>query len=249
MTGSADLTIWIAFSAGILSFFSPCVLPLIPSYVTYITGLTFGQLKEAHPSMKVRWTVMAHSLVFIAGFSAIFISLGALAGMASASFQAHLRESLVWIQRIGGVLIFLFGIHLSGLFHFGVLLGEKRVHLQRKPAGFIGTFLVGIAFAAGWTPCIGPILGAILALAASSTGGTARGVALLTVYSAGLGVPFLISGLLFHWFLSFFNRFRKYIRMVEIGTGVLLMVVGVMLFFDLFGRLAGWLYRYIPVVG
>ncbi|MBE0596985.1 MAG: cytochrome c biogenesis protein CcdA, partial [Desulfuromonadales bacterium] len=196
MMGGADLSLWIAFSAGILSFFSPCVLPLIPSYLTYITGLTFGELKEAHPSMKVRWTVLAHSLVFIAGFSVVFITLGGLAGLASASFQEHLRESLVWVQRVGGLLIFLFGIHLSGLFHFGVLLGERRFHLQSKPAGFVGTFLVGIAFAAGWTPCIGPILGAILALAASTTGGTGRGVGLLTIYSAGLGVPFLISGLL-----------------------------------------------------
>ncbi len=249
MTEGADITLWIAFTAGILSFFSPCVLPLIPSYVTYISGLTFGQLKEAHPAWRVRLTVLLHSLVFIAGFSAIFISLGALAGLASSSFQQHLRESLGWVQKIGGVLIFLFGLHLSGIFHFGVLLGEKRVHIHKKPAGLIGTFVVGIAFAAGWTPCIGPILGAILALAASSSGGTGRGVALLTTYSAGLGIPFLISGVLFHWFLSFFNRFRKYIRLVEILTGLLLMVVGIMLFFNLFGRLAGVLYQYIPIQG
>lgn len=249
MTEAADVTFWVAFSAGILSFFSPCVLPLIPSYVTYISGLTFGELKEEHQSLRVRWTILAHSLVFIAGFSAIFISLGALAGLASSSFQEHLRESLGWVQKIGGLLIFLFGLHLSGIFHFGILLGEKRVHIHKKPAGFIGTFVVGIAFAAGWTPCIGPILGAILALAASTTGGTWRGVTLLTAYSAGLGIPFLVSGVLFHWFLSFFNRFRKYIRLVEIFTGLLLMVVGVMLYFDLFGRLAGWLYQYIPVQG
>jgi cytochrome c-type biogenesis protein len=246
---SADLTLWIAFSAGILSFFSPCVLPLIPSYVTYISGLTFGELKDAHPSFKVRWTVLFHSLVFILGFSTVFITLGALAGLASSSFQEHLREGLGWIQKVGGLLIFLFGVHLSGVFHFGVLLGEKRVHLQKKPTGFIGTFVVGVAFAAGWTPCIGPILGAILALAASTTGGTARGVVLLTAYSAGLGIPFLISGVLFHSFLSFFNRFRKYIRLVEIATGVLLMVVGIMLFFNLFGFLTSFLYRYSPVSG
>jgi cytochrome c-type biogenesis protein len=156
---------------------------------------------------------------------------------------------LGWIQKIGGVLIFLFGVHLSGIFHFGVLLGEKRVHIHRKPTGFIGTFLVGVAFAAGWTPCIGPILGAILALAAGTTGGAGRGIVLLTAYSAGLGVPFLISGLLFHGFLSFFNRFRKYIRLVEIVTGVLLMVAGVMLFFDMFGMLSGYLYRWLPVTG
>jgi cytochrome c-type biogenesis protein len=216
--------------------------------MTYISGLTFGELREAHPSWRVRWTVLAHSLVFIAGFSAIFIALGALAGLASFSFQEHLREGLGWIQKIGGLLIFLFGVHLSGLFHFGILLGEKRVHVHRKPAGFLGTFLVGVAFAAGWTPCIGPILGTILALAATS-GEAGHGVTLLTAYSAGLGIPFLVSGVLFHWFLTFFNRFRTYIRLVEIVTGVLLMIVGILLFFDLFGWMAGYLYRWIPVTG
>lgn len=249
MTSGADVTLWIAFTAGILSFFSPCVLPLIPSYITYITGLSFGQLKEAHPSTKVRLTVLLHSLTFIAGFSLVFISLGAIAGIASSTFQTHLREGLGWVQKIGGILIFLFGIHMSGLFHFGVLLGEKRVQIHNKPHGFIGTFLVGLAFAAGWTPCIGPILGAILALAAGTTGDVGRGVLLLSVYSAGLGIPFLLAGLLFHSFLNFFNRFRKHIRLMEIFTGILLMVAGAMLFFDLLGRFSGYLYRWLPVTG
>lgn len=249
MSAGTDVTFWIAFTAGILSFASPCVLPLIPSYITYITGLSFGQLKEAHPSAKVRLTVLLHSLVFIAGFSLVFISLGAIAGIASSTFQTHLREGLGWVQKVGGVLIFLFGVHLSGLFHFGVLLGEKRVQIHDKPHGFAGTFLVGLAFAAGWTPCIGPILGAILALAAGTTGNLWRGVALLAVYSAGLGLPFLLSGLLFHSFLNFFNRFRKHIRLMEIFTGVLLMVAGAMLFFDMIGRLSGYLYRWLPVTG
>jgi len=249
MSNSADITVWIAFSAGILSFFSPCVLPLIPSYITYITGLSFGQLKDAHPGTKVRLVVFLHSLTFIAGFSVVFISLGAIAGVASSTFQDHMREGLIWVQRIGGILIFLFGVHMSGLFHFGVLLGEKRVHIQRKPGGFFGTFLVGVAFAAGWTPCIGPILGGILTLAASTTGGYSRGVLLLAFYSAGLGIPFLISGMLFHSFLAFFNKFRKHIRIMEIGTGALLMVVGVMLFFNLFGLLSSYLYQWIPISG
>jgi len=249
MSGSTDITIWIAFSAGILSFFSPCVLPLIPSYLTYITGLSFGQLQESHPGTRVRLTILYHSLAFIAGFSLVFISLGALAGLASSAFQAHMREGLLWIERIGGLLIFLFGVHLSGLFHFGVLLGEKRVQLHRKPGGFLGTCLVGIAFAAGWTPCIGPILGSILAIAAGTTGNVGRGIFLLTMYSAGLGIPFLAAGLLFHGFLNFFNRFRKHIRVMEIFTGALLMAVGILLFFDLFGNLTMVLYRYLPLSG
>ncbi len=246
MDASTDVTIWIAFSAGLLSYFSPCVLPLIPSYLTYISGLSFGELKNAHANTKVRLTVVFHSLAFIAGFSAVFIGLGALAGLASSSFQANLREGLGIIQKVGGVLIFIFGVHLSGLFHFGMLLGEKRIHLRNKPTGFVGTFLVGVAFAAGWTPCIGPILGAILAIAASSSGGVGRGVLLLSSYSLGLGVPFLISGILFHSFLSFFDRFKKHIRIVEIVTGVLLMVAGVLLFFDQFSRIAGFLYEFFP---
>jgi cytochrome c-type biogenesis protein len=245
----ADLTVWIALSAGVLSFFSPCVLPLIPSYLTYITGLSFQQLQEAHPTARVRLVVLFHSLTFILGFSLVFISLGALAGLASSSFQVHLREGLVWVQRIGGVLIFLFGVHMSGLFHFGVLLGEKRVHIHTKPSGFFGTLLVGIAFAAGWTPCIGPILGGILAMVAGTSGGAGRGILLLACYSIGLGIPFLISGLLFHGFLSFFNRFRKHIRIMEIVTGALLMAVGIMLFFGMFGKLSGYLYRFIPISG
>ena len=186
MTFGPDLTVWIAFSAGFLSFFSPCVLPLIPSYITYITGLSFSQLEQSQPGTRVRLIVLAHTLIFVAGFSTIFISLGALAGFASAAFLEFLREGMVWLQRGGGLLVFLFGVHMTGLFHFGVLLGEKRVQIHAKPSGYVGTYLVGLAFAAGWTPCIGPILGAILAVAAGTSGSAGRGVFLLGVYSAGL---------------------------------------------------------------
>jgi cytochrome c-type biogenesis protein len=213
--------------------------------LTYITGLSFGQLQESHPGAKVRLTVLLHSLCFILGFSIVFVLLGAIAGVASAKFQQHLREGLVWVERIGGLLIFLFGLHMTGLFHFGVLLGEKRVHLHQKPSGYFGTIVVGIAFAAGWTPCIGPILASILMIAASS-GQAAKGVWLLSFYSIGLGLPFLVSGLLFHQFLSAFNRFRKHIRMIEIITGTLLMLVGIILMFNLLGRLTMYLYQWMP---
>lgn len=245
---TSEITYWIAFTAGILSFASPCVLPLIPSYLTYITGLSFSQLDDEHPDAKVRLTVLLHSLCFILGFSVIFILLGAIAGIASSNIQMYLREGLGWVEKIGGLLIFLFGVHMTGLFHFGVLLGEKRVQLQQKPSGFAGTFVVGIAFAAGWTPCIGPILASILMVAASS-GQVGEGVSLLTLYSLGLGLPFLLSGLLFHQFLTAFKRLRKYIRMIEIGTGVMLMAVGIMLMFNLLGRLTMVLYQWIPVQG
>jgi cytochrome c-type biogenesis protein len=245
---ASDITYWIAFTAGILSFASPCVLPLIPSYLTYITGLSFSQLEAAHPNAKLRMTVLLHSLCFILGFTTVFVLLGAIAGIASSQFQSYLREGLHWLEKIGGLLIFLFGVHITGLFHFGILLGEKRVNLHKKPSGFIGTFIVGIAFAAGWTPCIGPILASILMIAATS-GHAGEGVSLLSVYSLGLGVPFLISGLLFHHFLIAFNRFRKYIRLIEIITGVILMLVGIMLMFNLMGTLTMYLSQWFPLQG
>lgn len=243
-----DVSIWIAFTAGVLSFFSPCVLPLIPSYLTYITGLSFGQLQETHPGAKVRLIVVSHSLTFILGFSTVFIALGGIVGIASAGFQEHLRTGLVWVERLGGLLIICFGIHLTGLFHFGILLGEKRLHLHSKPSGYLGTFLVGLAFAAGWTPCIGPILASILMMAATS-GQAGRGLWLLTVYSAGLGIPFLVAGLLFHQFLSFFQHFRKHIRLTEIFTGILLIVVGLLLVSGKLGWLTMQMYRWLPVTG
>lgn len=246
MQQASDITYWIAFTAGILSFASPCVLPLIPSYLTYITGLSFSQLEAAHPNAKLRLTVLLHSLCFILGFTVVFVLLGAIAGIASGKFQLYMREGLGWLEKIGGLLIFLFGVHITGLFHFGIILGEKRVHLHKKPSGFIGTFVVGIAFAAGWTPCIGPILASILMIAATS-GHASEGVSLLSVYSLGLGVPFLISGLLFHHFLVAFNRFRKHIRLIEIITGVMLMAVGIMLMFDLMGTLTMYLYQWFPL--
>lgn len=248
MQQASNISYWIAFTAGILSFASPCVLPLIPSYLTYITGLSFKQLETEHPGARVRLTIILHSLCFILGFSVVFVLLGAIAGIASSKFQLFLREGLEWLEVLGGLLIFLFGVHMTGLFHFGVLLGEKRVQLHKKPSGFIGTFVVGIAFAAGWTPCIGPILASILMVAATS-GQVGEGIGLLSVYSLGLGVPFLLSGLLFHQFLIAFNRFRKYIRLVEIFTGVMLMAVGIMLMFSLMGKLTMYLYQWLPLQG
>lgn len=244
---SADITYWIAFSAGLLSFFSPCVLPLIPSFITYITGISFGDLKQDHPSSAIRWRVASHSFAFVLGFSTVFIALGAIAGLASVSLRDVMEESLVWIQRGGGIMVFLFGIHMTGLFHFGVLLGDKRVNIRNKPSGYVGSFLVGLAFAAGWTPCIGPILGAILALAAGTSSDTAHGIALLSVYSAGLGIPFMLSGLLFHSFLNFFDRFKKHIRLMEIFTGALMIVVGILLFFNMFNELSSYMYQIIPL--
>lgn len=224
---SNNVSVASAFIAGILSFLSPCVLPLIPSYITYITGLSFADLQGEHPSHSVRRTTVLHSLTFVAGFTVVFVLLGA-----SATFIGNIiQEYMDVIRRVGGVLIILFGIHVSGLVPLRFLLGERRVNIHRKPAGFIGTFAVGLAFAAGWTPCIGPILASILMVAATKET-VSQGILLLLAYSLGLGIPFVLSSLAMHQFLQVFNRFKKFIRVFEIVTGLFLVAVGIMIFFD-----------------
>ena len=214
-----------AFIAGLLSFLSPCVLPLIPSFITYITGLSFTDLQAEHPSHKVREQTIIHTLLFIAGFTVVFVLLGA-----SATFiGGFMQEQMPIIRRVGGILIIVFGIHVSGLVPIHLLLGEKRLTIHRKPAGFLGSFLVGLAFAAGWTPCIGPILASILMVAATEET-VYKGIALLLVYSLGLAIPFFLASLAMHQFMVFFNRFKKHIRLMEIITGVFLVVVGIMIF-------------------
>lgn len=249
MDAGGNITFWIALSAGFLSFASPCVLPLIPSYLTYVSGMSLQQLKEEGEHPGTRLMAFLHALAFVAGFSTVFILLGAIAGLASFSFQQNMHQGLDWVRRVGGVLVVLFGVHISGLFRFRFLYFEKKMNIQHKPVGFFGSYLVGIAFAAGWTPCIGPILGSILALAAGTSGGTGKGIFLLATYSAGLGIPFLISALLFQGFLNVFQAFKKQIRMLEICAGILMIVVGVMLVFDLFSTFSTILFRYIPVAG
>jgi cytochrome c-type biogenesis protein len=218
----ANISIIGAFVAGVVSFLSPCVLPLIPSYITYITGLSFADLNAEHPTHKVREQTIIHSLIFIAGFTCVFVLLGA-----SASFLGDfLHEHKTAIRRVGGGLIIIFGIHVSGVFDIGMLLGERKITLHRKPAGYLGSFIVGVVFAAGWTPCIGPILATILAVAATE----GRGVWLLLTYSIGLGLPFFLAALAMHQFLVFFRRFKRHIRIFEICTGLVMILVGVLIF-------------------
>jgi cytochrome c-type biogenesis protein len=225
--GAQDITLVGAFLAGILSFLSPCVLPLVPSFLTYLTGLTFSDLQAEHPSHLVRKRLMAHSLLFIGGFTLIFVLLGA-----SATFLgSFLRENMAIMRKVGAILIILFGLHVCGLLPINLLLGEKRINIRNKPAGYLGSMLVGVTFAAGWTPCIGPILASILMVAAAEST-VYHGIVLLLVYSLGLGIPFFLSALAIHRFLGLFNRFKKYIRIFEIITGILLIIVGILIFTD-----------------
>ena len=203
-----------------MSFLSPCVLPLVPSYLSFVTGMS---LEDLQGGVDRRATFM-HSLLFVLGFSIIFIALGA-----SASFLgSFLYNYKVWIARVGGAVIIVLGLHLTGVFKIAPLLRERRVHVNDKPAGYLGTIGVGAAFGAGWTPCIGPILGSILGLA--STQDTVwAGVSLLSVYSLGLAIPFLISALALDLFLSAFSRFRRFLPAVEKGAGVMLSILGLLL--------------------
>ncbi len=232
---SQEITYLGAFIAGLMSFLSPCVLPLIPSYITYITGLSFSDLQSEHPPARIRRKTLTHSACFVAGFSLIFILLGATATLVGTLLQQHTEL----LRKAGGVMIFMFGLHIAGLLPIRLLMGEKRISLHSKPAGLFGSFLVGIVFAAGWTPCIGPVLGSILTLAATEQD-VEQGVSLLLFYSAGMGLPFLLSSLALHRFLVLFHRFRKHIRLAEIMAGIMLMVSGVMIYFNWLARLSGY---------
>ncbi len=230
---SQEVTYVGAFIAGLLSFLSPCVFPLIPSYITYITGISFADLQAEHPSHIIRQKSILHSLCFICGFTTVFVLLGA-----SATYiGSFLQENTAIIRKIGGVLLVLLGIHVTGILHLKFLLGEKRVSIKHKPAGYAGSYLVGIAFAAGWTPCIGPILAAILAVAATEES-VYQGILLLLLYSMGLGVPFFLSALALHRFLVVFNRFKKFIHVFEIITGIFLVVIGVLIYTNWLSRLS-----------
>ena len=224
-----EVSVAIAFSAGFLSFISPCVLPLVPSYITYITGVSFKDMADAAARARLRWVTIAHSLLFISGFSVVFILMGA-----SASFLGGLlSEYQFWIEKVGGILIIILGIQFTGLITLPFLQVEKRFELGKKPLGYLGSFLVGLIFAAGWTPCIGPILSTIL-LYASTTKSFSTGIVLLTAYSIGLGVPFFVSSLAFNSFLSAFNRIKKYMRVVTIVSGCFMIAIGILFLTDLF---------------
>ena len=225
----------LAFGAGLLSFLSPCVLPLIPSYVSFITGLS---LEDAGAR---RWTAVTHAAFFVLGFTLIFVALGATATALGALLNYH----RVWLERVGGGLIVVFGLYLLGVFQWGVLARERRIQLQNKPVGYLGSALVGLAFGAGWSPCIGPILGAVLTYT-SATATVGQGMGLLLAYSLGLGIPFLLAALAVDRFIGWFQRYRRFIPLVNRIAGIVLVVVGVLLLTGYFSLLATWLQQLTP---
>jgi cytochrome c-type biogenesis protein len=247
-----NVTLLAAFGAGLLSFISPCVLPLIPGYLSYISGLSLDEMRgtgaagaaavavAAPPAARRR--VILSSLAFIVGFSIVFVALGA----AASAIGQFLLERLPILNRIAGAIIIVFGLHTMGVLRIEWLYQEKRVQTRRKPAGLFGTMLVGIAFAFGWTPCIGPILAGIMAVAGSQET-VGEGVQLLAVYSMGLGVPFFASALAINRFFGAMSRIRRHYHTVELVSGALLVAIGVLIFTNQFAVIAQWLTPYLPV--
>jgi cytochrome c-type biogenesis protein len=236
MRQMSEVTYPISFLAGVVSFLSPCVLPLVPSYITFITGVSFEELQSQQDKRRVLYLTLTNALVFTCGFSAVFIALGA-----SSSYIGQLLFEYQEVMRIaGGILLIVFGLFITGLFQLNFLMREWKFHMQGKPAGYIGTFIIGMTFAAGWTPCIGPILGSILVVA-SSKGSAVEGVKLLSVYSAGLAIPFLLSALAFNTFLSYSRKLTRYMRYIMMGGGILIIIFGILLLTNKVRELAGWL--------
>ena len=247
-----NVTLLAAFGAGILSFISPCVLPLIPGYLSYISGLSLDEMRGtpgsggaavavAAPPAARRQVVLA-SLAFILGFSLVFIALGA-----SASFVGQfLMSRLTLLGRVAGAIVIIFGLHTMGVLRIEWLYQEKRVQTTKRPVGFVGAVLVGSAFAFGWTPCLGPILAGILAVAATQDT-VGHGIRLLAAYSIGLGVPFLATALAINRFFAAFAKIRRHYHAIEVVSGGLLVAIGLLIFTNKFTVIAQWLTPYLPV--
>jgi cytochrome c-type biogenesis protein len=239
MESTPHVSALIALAAGFLSFVSPCVLPLVPSYIVFITGLSFDELE--HEDKAMRRLAFRHSLAFVAGFALVFILLGASATALGALVQEH----QVALMRIGGAVIIVMGLYIAGLFQLLALQSEHRIHLLKKPEGLLGTMLVGITFALGWTPCIGPILGSILVLA-STSGSVTTGIYLLSAYALGLGIPFLIAGIAFPYFVSKMRMVSKKLNVISKVSGILLIAIGLMMVTNTFGRFTGFFNQIVP---
>ncbi|GAC1653813.1 MAG: cytochrome c biogenesis protein CcdA [Vulcanimicrobiaceae bacterium] len=234
-----QLNIATAFLAGLVSFISPCVLPLVPAYMSFLTGSTLEELKGDQTSA-ARARVIGHSIAFILGFTLVFVVLGVFASAAGGFVAAN----KIWIARIGGVIIIVLGLNMMGVFKIPFLMMDKRPQFRSVNRSYAASLVVGIAFAAGWSPCIGPILSAILVVASQQHTATATGYML--AYSAGLAVPFFLVAAAFNRSLLFLNRIKRFLPTIEFVAGLILIAVGIILLTDSFVRIAGWFYQYIP---
>jgi cytochrome c-type biogenesis protein len=240
-----QVTYFAAFAAGILSFISPCVLPLIPGYISFVSGASLEEMRGTTgpaSAASARSQVLLTSAAFVLGFSLVFIALGASAS----AIGQFVSSNLPILGKIGGAVIIIFGLHTMGVFRLKFLEMEKRANAERKPAGLAGALLVGVAFAFGWTPCIGPILAGIL-LVAGSRETVAEGVLLLAVYSLGLGIPFMLTSLAIDRFFAVTSRIRRHYHAIEMASGVLLVTIGVLIFTGQLTLIVRYLQPYLPV--
>jgi len=240
---TADVSIAAALFAGVLSFLSPCVLPLVPPYLVYLAGTSLERLADAEPEPMVRADTVFAALLFVAGFSTVFIAFGASASAIGGLVQAWSAE----LSIVAGVAIIIMGLHFLGITRFAVLMFEKRAPMAR-PVGLWGAYAMGLAFAFGWTPCIGPILAAILAVAAAEQT-VAKGAGLLAVYSLGLGIPFLAAAFAVEPFAKFLARFRAYLPLVEKTMGALLVLTGIAFLTGFVSEASYWLLEMFPALG
>jgi cytochrome c-type biogenesis protein len=236
-----DVTLLAAFAAGFLSFVSPCVLPLIPGYISFVSGVSVEEMRGDAAPATSRLQVFLTSLAFVIGFSIVFVLLGASA----TAIGKFMFAKLPLLSKIAGGILIVFGLHTMGIFRISFLEAEKRVHAQRKPAGPLGAMLVGVAFAFGWTPCIGPILGGILAIAGSRNS-VGEGITLLAVYSLGLGIPFLLTSLAINQFFGAAKRIRRYYHAIELVSGALLIAIGVLIISGQLTIITRYLQPYLP---
>ncbi|MGE5547372.1 MAG: cytochrome c biogenesis CcdA family protein [Solirubrobacterales bacterium] len=237
-----DVTYAGALGAGALSFLSPCVLPLIPAYLCFLGGVSLDQL-TGKPTRGVDHRVVAAAVAFILGFSLVFIAMGATAS----ALNRLVVDNMGWLSVTAGIVIIVFGLHYMGALRIGFLNFEKRVHVAERPAGLVGAFVLGLAFAFGWTPCVGPILATILMIAAGGDG-VWYGTSLLGAYAAGLGLPFLAAALFARPFMAFLGRFRRHMRGVELAIGTLLVVTGALIMFGKISAVSQWLLDLAPAV-
>ncbi len=238
---NSSVSIAAAFLAGLVSFVSPCVLPIVPGYLSFISGVNVSQFRDDGAPRDLVRRIVLTSLAFVLGFSTVFVTLGAAATYVGSLLQEYKRT----LGMVGGIVIIVLGLHTAGLLRINWLLSEKRASLTSRPLGLLGAYVVGLAFAFGWTPCIGPILGAIL-LYASQQETVSQGVVLLAAYSAGLGIPFLLSALAVNWFFKASSRLRRSMRVVEVASGVLLVGIGLLLVTGRLTVLAQYFSRIFP---
>ena len=237
-----EITFLGAFIAGFLSFASPCVLPLIPAYISFLGGASLNQLtQEGGIDITTQKSVFYSAIAFVLGFSTVFISLGATA----TAISALIAQNSFLLSQIAGTIIVIFGLHYMGIFRISFLNFEKRFHLENKPASLVGSYVLGLAFAFGWTPCVGPILASVLMVAASGDA-VGYGVSLLSVYAAGLGIPILIAAFAVKPFIKFLSRFRKQMQKIELTIGVLLIITGTAIFTGDLAEVSYWLLDTFP---